>query len=86
MTTASLLEAGLLTTVQDLGRQGHLRYGIPASGPVDRQAFILANRLVGNPDPAAGLECTLMGPTLQMTEESVFAVTGADMPLTVNKQ
>ena len=84
MTTASLLEAGLLTTVQDLGRHGHLRYGIPASGPVDRQAFILANRLVGNPDTAAGLECTLMGPTLQMTEESVVAVTGADMPVTVN--
>lgn len=86
MTTASLLEAGLLTTVQDLGRAGHLRYGIPASGPVDRQAFILANRLVGNPATAAGLECTLMGPTLQMMEESVVAVTGADMSLTVNKR
>jgi len=84
VTTASLLEAGLLTTVQDLGRPGHLRYGIPASGPVDRQAFILANRLVGNPDTAAGLECTLAGPTLQMMEERVIAVTGADMPLTVN--
>lgn len=86
MTTASLLDAGLLTTVQDLGRHGHLRYGVPASGPVDRQAFILANRLVGNPDTAAGLECTLMGPTIQMMEESVVAVTGADMPLTVNKR
>jgi len=86
VTTASLLEAGLLTTVQDLGRHGYLRYGIPVSGPVDRQAFILANRLVGNPDMAAGLECTLMGPTLQMMAESVVAVTGADMPLTVNKR
>lgn len=84
MTTASVLEAGLLTTVQDLGRAGHLRYGIPASGPVDREAFILANRLVGNPDTAAGLECTLIGPTLQMMEESVVAVTGAEVPLTVN--
>ncbi len=86
MTTASVLEAGLLTTVQDLGRAGHLRYGIPASGPVDREAFILANRLVGNPATAAGLECTLMGPTLQMMEESVVAVTGAEVPLTVNKR
>lgn len=84
MTAVSVLEAGLLTTVQDLGRPGQLRYGIPASGPVDRQAFILANRLVGNPDAAAALECTLAGPTLQMMGEGVVAVTGADMALTVN--
>ena len=54
-------DAGPLTTIQDLGRFGHLRVGIPTSGPMDQDAFLLANRLVGNPDTAAELECTLIG-------------------------
>jgi biotin-dependent carboxylase-like uncharacterized protein len=77
-------EPGPLTTVQDLGRPGHLRVGIPASGPVDAEAFVLANRLVGNPDGAAALECTLMGPRLEFADARTIAVTGADMPVTLN--
>ena len=77
-------DAGPLTTVQDLGRFGHLRVGIPTSGPMDLDAFVLANRLVGNPDSAAGLECTLMGPRLEFTDERLVAVTGADMTPTLN--
>ncbi|MGZ5160290.1 MAG: allophanate hydrolase, partial [Burkholderiales bacterium] len=52
-----ILDGGPQTTVQDLGRFGQLRYGIPPSGPVDGYAFVLANRLVGNSDSAAALEC-----------------------------
>jgi len=81
-----ILDAGPQTTVQDLGRTGRMRYGIPPSGPVDRFAFVLANRLLGNPDTAAALECTLMGPRFEMTAAGAIAVTGADMPVTVNGQ
>jgi antagonist of KipI len=81
-----IVEPGLLTTVQDLGRFGQLRYGIPPSGPVDRRAFVLANRLVGNPDTAAGLECTYMGPRFEVTQACTFAVTGAPAPVTVNRE
>jgi biotin-dependent carboxylase-like uncharacterized protein len=77
-------DAGPLTTIQDLGRPGYLRVGIPGSGPIDRGAFVLANRLVGNPDGAAGLECTLIGPRLELTDERLVAVTGADMVLTLD--
>lgn len=77
-------EAGAQTTVQDLGRTGHLRYGIPPSGPLDRAAFVVANRLVGNPDGAAGLECTLMGPRVEVETRCAVAVTGGDLPVTVN--
>ncbi len=79
-----ILEPGPQTTVQDLGRPGHLRYGIPPSGPVDRAAFILANRLVGNGDGAAGLECTVAGPRFVAEAPCAIAVTGAAMPLSVN--
>lgn len=84
MSDLLILEPGPLTTVQDLGRPGHLRVGIPASGPVDREAFVLANRLAGNDDGAAALECTLMGPRVEFTDARTIAVTGAEMPVTLN--
>jgi len=79
-----ILEPGPQTTVQDLGRPGHLRYGIPPSGPIDRAAFVAANRLAGNADGAAGLECTVMGPRFEVETACAIAVTGAEMPVTVN--
>ena len=79
-----ILDPGPLTTVQDLGRPGQLRYAIPPSGPVDRRAFVVANRLVGNEDGAAALECTLIGPRFEAQTACTIAVAGAAMPLTVN--
>lgn len=80
----TVLDPGPQTTVQDLGRAGQLRSGIPPSGPVDRVSLIVANRLVGNSDDAAGLECTVMGPRLEVAAAGAIAVTGADMPVAVN--
>jgi biotin-dependent carboxylase-like uncharacterized protein len=79
-----VVEPGLLTTVQDLGRPGYQRVGIPPSGPLDRAAFVLANRLVGNPEGAAGLELTLRGPRLEVRRACGIAVTGGDMGFAVN--
>jgi antagonist of KipI len=75
---------GLLTTIQDLGRPGHLKFGVPPSGAMDRFAMAAANRLVGNPDGAGGLECALNGPTLEALQPCLVAVTGADFGPTVN--
>ncbi|HEY3067113.1 MAG TPA: biotin-dependent carboxyltransferase family protein [Methylomirabilota bacterium] len=80
----TIVDPGPQTTVQDLGRPGHLRYGIPPSGPMDRTAFVLGNRLVANADGAAGLECTLVGPRFRTDAPCAIAVTGADVPVTVN--
>jgi antagonist of KipI len=79
-----VLEPGPQTTVQDAGRRGQLRYGIPPSGPVDARSFALANRLVGNLAGAAGLEFTLLGPRLRIEAPCTMAVTGADVPVVVN--
>ncbi len=75
-----VLEAGLATSVQDTGRTGYYRYGIPPSGAVDAYSSRAANILVGNAEDAAVLECTYLGPRLRFTEPAVVAVTGADMP------
>ena len=79
-----ILDPGPQTTVQDLGRVGHLREGIPPSGPVDVRSFVIANRLVGNPDDAAGLECTVLGPRFTVERVCAIAVTGGEAPVTVN--
>ena len=84
MSDVVVQDPGPLTTIQDLGRFGHLRVGIPTSGPMDREAFLLANRLVGNPDGAAELECTLVGPRVEFADDRLVAVTGADMAPTLN--
>jgi antagonist of KipI len=76
--------AGLLTTVQDLGRQGHQHEGVPVGGAMDDVALRLANLLAGNAPDAAALEATLDGPTLRFTRETRIAVTGADMAWTVD--
>jgi biotin-dependent carboxylase-like uncharacterized protein len=84
MPSILIQDGGPQTTVQDLGRRGSLRVGIPPSGPMDREAFLLANRLVGNADDAAGLECTYTGPRIEFADERWVAVTGANMRVTLN--
>jgi biotin-dependent carboxylase-like uncharacterized protein len=74
---AVVLSAGPLTTVQDLGRFGLAHLGVPRSGPGDRGAAALANRLVGNPPQAALLEVTAGGLQLRLPDTRRVAVTGA---------
>jgi biotin-dependent carboxylase-like uncharacterized protein len=79
-----VLNSGLLTTVQDLGRPGYFHLGIPMSGAMDRYALRAANLLVGNPEGAAALEAVFMGPQLEFEVDATVAVTGADLPARVD--
>jgi antagonist of KipI len=81
-----VLEPGPFTTIQDAGRYGYQQFGIPISGALDMFAFRVANLLVGNTETAAELECTFLGPRLEVLTEGMVAVTGADMPVLVNGQ
>lgn len=72
-----VLDAGLLTTIQDRGRPGFAHLGVPRSGALDQRALALANRLLGNPADAAALETTLTGCVLRARGTLVVAVTGA---------
>ncbi|HIC72500.1 MAG TPA: allophanate hydrolase, partial [Alphaproteobacteria bacterium] len=74
-----VVESGLSTTVQDLGRPGYYHLGIPISGGMDRMALRAANLLVGNNEEAAVLEAVFMGPKLQFSVNSIVSVTGATM-------
>ena len=74
-----ILQPGVLTTVQDLGRFGYQQYGVSVSGACDPFAAKLANILVGNPQDAAVLECTMLGPVIEFLDPGIFAVSGAEV-------
>ena len=77
-TAFEIVDPGTYTTVQDYpGRTGYWDIGVPPSGPMDDYAFRLGNRIVGNHASAAGLEATLVGPSLRFHSDTIIAVTGA---------
>jgi antagonist of KipI len=82
----SILRPGLLTTVQDLGRPSYQHLGVVVSGAMDVLALRVANLLVGNNEDAAGLEITLLGPTLRFETDHLLALTGADLSPTLDGQ
>lgn len=80
-----IIEPGTYTTVQDYpGRTGYWDIGVPPSGPMDDYAFRLANRIVGNHESAAGIECTIQGPSLRFHCDAIIALTGADPAATLD--
>jgi antagonist of KipI len=74
--SVEVLQSGLCTTVQDMGRFGHQQHGVIVSGAMDTLALRLANRLVGNPENDAALEITLLGPKLKFYEDQLIAICG----------
>ena len=74
---------GMLTTVQDLGRHGSQGLGVSPSGAMDTWSARLANRLVGNPDRAAVLEVTMVGPRVTVERDAWIAVVGADFEVRI---
>ncbi|QEO15115.1 biotin-dependent carboxyltransferase family protein [Agromyces intestinalis] len=72
-----VLEPGPLALVEDLGRPGFAHLGVAPSGALDRGALAFANRLVGKPADAAGLELLGGGFRARFTASRWFAVTGA---------
>ncbi len=78
--TIDVISPGTMSTIQDHpGRVGFWDVGVPPSGPFDSYSFQLGNRLLNNPEDAAGLEITLNGPTLKFNQATQFVLTGADM-------
>ena len=83
MTALTVVRAGMLTTVQDLGRWGHQVNGVPVAGPMDSYSHRLANQLVGNDPTAAALEITLLGPELHAEGAVICAACGAEFEIRV---
>lgn len=81
-----VIKPGFFTTVQDLGRRDFQRYGVPVSGAMDAFSMIAANLLVLNQSGDACLEITLLGPELEVLNDTQIAITGADLSPALNGQ
>ena len=82
--TVKVLNAGLLTTIQDIGRYGSQKYGVIVSGAMDSYSLRIANILVGNMEDEACLEITLYGTTLHFEDDTLIAITGGDFQTTID--
>jgi len=82
--TLHIVTGGLQTTVQDLGRAGHQSQGIPVGGAMDLLALRVGNLLVGNNHGDAALEATLIGPAITFDQDTLIALTGADLDASIN--
>ncbi|MED3563093.1 biotin-dependent carboxyltransferase family protein [Bacillus xiapuensis] len=82
--TVKVLQPGLLTTIQDLGRYGSQKFGVIVSGAMDSYSLRAANLLVGNKENEGTLEITLFGTSLLFEEDRVIAITGGDLQAVID--
>lgn len=75
---------GIYSSVQDLGRYGSRRYGVPLSGVMDRTSALNANALLGNEEAAAVLEFANPGPKLFFNKPAIIAIAGAAFQVRIN--
>ena len=81
-----IISAGMLSTVQDLGRFGVMKDGFTQSGAMDSYSMQIANRLCANEPNAPVIEMTMLGITARFMSERVFAVSGGRFEMTLNNE
>lgn len=79
-----ILNPGLFSTVQDLGRVGYQDQGFSTAGAIDTYALRIGYTLIGNNGPA--IEFTIVGPTIQFLTDNTFVLTGGHFEATLNNQ
>ncbi len=81
-----IINSGMLTSIQDFGRYGYQKFGMPISGAMDTHSMQLANWLVGNDRNEACFEITYLGPEIEFLTDTTIAISGAMMHATVNDE
>lgn len=79
-----VLSPGLFSTIQDPGRFGFMKFGVPVSGAMDKYAARICNLLLGNEIDAAVMEITLQGPKLKFHGDLNICLSGADLDASLN--
>ncbi|MDT0555066.1 biotin-dependent carboxyltransferase family protein [Patiriisocius hiemis] len=79
-----VLRVGIQTTIQDNGRFGYRKYGVPVSGCMDSYAATIANRILGNELSYPLIEFAMLGPKLLVLEPCTICITGPEVIATIN--
>jgi biotin-dependent carboxylase-like uncharacterized protein len=82
----TVLEPGIFSTIQDLGRYEFQKFGVPTSGALDQTAFMLGNLILGNDVNNPGIETTLLGPKIKFNSPQWICITGAKSNPMINNQ
>ena len=77
--TLKIIQPGMLSTIQDRGRYGYQRFGMPTAGAMDTFALRAANALLDNDDNDACIEATVLGPRIELLADTRIAITGANV-------
>ncbi|MHA7812711.1 MAG: 5-oxoprolinase subunit C family protein [Phycisphaerales bacterium] len=80
MSVVSVIQPGMLSSVQDLGRYGYESHGVPCGGAFDQVSHRLGNRLVGNDPGEASIEMTMVGGSFLVSDDLTVCLTGANAP------
>ena len=80
----SVLQAGVQSSLQDLGRFGHADQGISQGGAMDLHAHCWSNKLLGNDPDCAVLELTVGMAKFRAESDMQLALAGADMQAELN--
>lgn len=86
METILIKKGGPLTTIQDRGRFGFQKFGMPTAGAMDKYSYKIANLLVGNYNEEAVIEYTLKGPKIEFLEDAIISITGAKSKVFIDGQ
>ena len=79
-----VLQPGLFSSIQDLGRFGYQNFGVPQSGVMDRYSMRICNLILGNHQDASVLEITFQGPKLKFNASTLVCLSGADLSPRLN--
>lgn len=79
-----VIKSGFFDTIQDLGRPGFQQYGMPVSGAMDSFALRIGNQILGNKKNTAGIEISTPGLSLEVLNQTIITITGADFNPTIN--
>ncbi len=74
-----VIQPGVYSSIQDIGRTGYRRFGMPISGPMDQQAFLLGMKIANNDGKDSALELFLGGLTLKVLTDHKITIVGADL-------
>ena len=81
-----IISAGMLSTIQDLGRFSVMKDGFTQSGVMDAYSTKIANKLCKNDVNAPVIEMTMLGITAKFTDEHIFAISGGIFDISLNNK
>lgn len=79
-----IIKPGIFTTIQDRGRFGYKKFGVPNAGAMDQRAMSIANQIVRNSANSAVIEFMLNGPRIEFIEPIEFVITGCEVEAKLN--